>query len=208
MPRERVLFVTLTYPFPVSSTEFKRHLHRFSKSFLRRFPRAWYIWRAERTRRGRWHVHMIIYRVPFWHWFNLAKVWARSIGAENKRWLRTMTDIEVAHSTRALMFYAAKYLGKESRRRDDVDEFGEIDEPGRLWGIVGRANVEHETVSLYLPRNRFMALRRVLRRLYRVDVSLLTARNVWFDAVDPILRWLRFATGNDQLCLQVHASGE
>lgn len=63
---KRCHFVTLTYHELIpSSAQVKRDIDAFGKRLHRAFPDVSFVWRMELTQKGKWHVHMFIYDLPY-----------------------------------------------------------------------------------------------------------------------------------------------
>lgn len=159
------VFLTLTYPstWPDTPSHWKKHLDRFAKRVLRRFPGAALVWKLEAQRRGAPHFHLMlygVYEVPdgFKGWLSLA--WYEVVGSQDERHLRAGTRVEYLRSYRGAISYAAKYMDKTVE--DLPEEWGR---PGRFWGVIGRDNLPTgEIIDVPLTWAESVSLQRWLRR--------------------------------------------
>jgi len=161
-------FSTLTYPayYPADANTWKRHLDRFSRVLLRRFPHAWFFWKLEPQRRGAPHFHLMgdlacgAVSVALLRCF-VAATWFRVVGSGDGRHAVAGTQFDFIHdATGKVRAYVCKYVGKPAG--SDLPEWAR---PGRFWGIVGRKNLPAAPcVHLLLPKDIYFRLRRVVRK--------------------------------------------
>jgi len=165
-------FITLTYPkeFPLDSRKWKRDIDTFEKALKRAFPRAWFVWKLEPQKRGAPHFHLLgsfrqtslTYRA-LCEW--LSYTWYRIVGSGDVKHLKAGTNIKLPDSKVAVRKYISKYTGKTFTLDDLPDCWGE---PGRFWGIIGRANFpKRDALYLDLDFNEFVQVRRFLKRWLR-----------------------------------------
>ena len=150
---EKPLFCTLTYPDEFDETPriWKKHLDTVFKRLLREYPKAIVIWRLERKPRqsgenqGRIapHFHLLVYNVsylPLLKWLPLA--WYEVVDSHDPRhltWHRgkcgngNVPCVQEVRSVGGVLFYTSKYICKA--------ENDELEGIGRMWGIVGRAEL-------------------------------------------------------------------
>jgi hypothetical protein len=178
------LFGTLTYPdiFSPDPKIWKRDLATLWKRLLRQYPKAIVIWRLERKDRKTGenkgaiapHFHLLIYNVPYLvmlAWLPLA--WYEIVGSHDPRHLAVLRGkagngnkpcVEEVHSVRGVLHYTAKYICKA----ENLD----LDGIGRMWGIVGRAELPgiqgaFEVVEID-PRTALTVLRYMRRKASEV----------------------------------------
>jgi len=174
----KITFLTLTYPGYPSAQKVKRDIEVFGKRLLRKFPRIMIIWRIERQRRGSWHIHMLVYGMPFLHWRIIATMWVEVAGLSSEH-IQTTTHIRLLRGNgRQYMYYVSKYISKliEDDGNDDSDRL-----TGRHWGIIGRANepLYWYSYTLIVPAASFYALRRVIRRLRGKSLFITFRQYLW-----------------------------
>jgi hypothetical protein len=161
--------ITLTFPdaFPKDADAVKSMLHRFSLAFLRAYGKNPVIWREEFKERrsgshkGEWapHLHLLEWGVEptgeelAW----LSRTWFTIVASGDEKHLRAGTRWEPIANWPHLLCYVSKYVAK-------LEEFADIPEPGRAWGVWNRELLPIKLVSEEIPDDRFFALRRVLRK--------------------------------------------
>jgi hypothetical protein len=150
----RPLFVTLTYPahWPEDWHAWKRHLERFCRALLYRWPLACVIWRLEYQDRGAPHFHLIVLGVDFIHFSWVAQKWVKATQTSSKEHLAAGTETRRARSWGETRSYAAKYVAKQTPQQFDGPA-------GRHWGIYGRENLPIYLSTVRLPRWVWLALR-------------------------------------------------
>lgn len=164
------VFCTLTYPdiFPEDPKIWKRHLDRFFKRLIRRFPEAVVIWRLERKPRLSGenqgeiapHFHFLAYNVPYYvllRWMSLA--WYESVGSGDSRHFNAGTRVEQVRSVNGVMYYTSKYICKAENL--------ELEGIGRIWGVIGRSelpNLQGEYEVIELDSKSAMMILRYMRR--------------------------------------------
>lgn len=161
--------ITLTFAdgFPKEAEEVKYMLHRFSLAFLRAYGKKAVIWREEFKERksgshkGEWapHFHLLEWGVRptgddlAW----LSVTWFGIVASGDAKHLRAGTRWEPIENWPHLLCYVSKYMAK-------LEEFADIPEPGRAWGVWNRELLPIKLVSEEIPDDRFLAVRRVLRK--------------------------------------------
>jgi hypothetical protein len=161
--------ITLTFPdaFPTDNPAVKVMLHRFALEFGRAFGKHPIIWRLEYARRksghhaGEWapHFHLLVWGVHptegdlMW----VSRVWFKIVGSEDEKHLHAGTRWEPIREWRHLVAYVSKYMAK-------VDVGSPVANPGRAWGVWNRELLPITLVSDEIPDDRFLAMRRVLRK--------------------------------------------
>jgi len=139
------MFVTMTYPddFERNPRIVKKHLDKFFKRLLRKFPDAIILWRMEPKVRKSGvsageiapHFHVLIWNVDYEalrQWIPLN--WFQVVGSGDEKHLEAGTSVERVRSSRGVMFYTAKYICKS----DSYIMPGW----GRYWGVVNRDMLE------------------------------------------------------------------
>jgi len=167
------LFVTLTYPgvWDDSWETWKRDIDTFGKRLLRRYPGASFVWRLEYQKRGAPHFHLLVFGVPLIPHKWLARSWYEIVGSGDERHLAAGTEVKRVRRFRSVIAYAAKYISKEQGADDARCE-------GRVWGVVGRANLPIEIVTLSaVPDRVWWSVRRIMRK--RVEKR---SRFKWWSA--------------------------
>ena len=152
------LFITLTYPatWPEDPARVKRDIDAFGKAFMRRYPAGCFLWKVEAQKRGAPHYHCLVFNVGYVSHQWAAATWNRIV-AGGPDHLKAGTEVRRVRSWRGVMAYASKYFSKQS---GGVELTG----IGRHWGIVGRANLPVELVTLVASLDDFYRLRRAMAR--------------------------------------------
>lgn len=153
------LFVTLTYPaaWPVDPATWKRQLDTWLKRLERKYERTAAIWKLEFQARGAPHFHLLVFG-PGWinaHW--LSRSWYQVVGSGDERHLLAGTKVERIRSWKGVMYYASKYLAKQTEEAALVGV-------GRFWGILNREYLPFELITLPLSFGQFFLMRRLLLR--------------------------------------------
>jgi hypothetical protein len=187
-----VVFFTATYPgYPVAC-KVKRDIDVFTRRLLRQHPHIMIVWRVERQKRGSWHVHMLIYGMPYVPWHVLARDWVEVAGLPDYC-VKTATHIRfVRGNSRQCLYYISKYIAKVDGNNDNDDDgnsdagdsggTGDADEyPGRYWGVVGRKNESLYWLSytIIMTAQQFFTLRRVIRKLRGRNMFITFGQFVW-----------------------------
>lgn len=159
--RPPALFVTLTYPgnHPVDSSATKKHLDRFAKRFMHRYPHGFFIWRFEYQERGGPHFHLLIYNVWYINRDWLANAWYDVVGSGDERHLRAGTQVRRVRTEEAVARYISKYMAKENIPAG-------VESTGRCWGIKNKAVYKRFVTRrvVRLTPEEFTMLRRIMRR--------------------------------------------
>jgi hypothetical protein len=204
------VFCTMTYPdiFPDDPRVWKKHLDRFFKRLIRKFPNAVVIWRLERKKRktgvnkGKLapHFHFLAYNVPYFAILGwMAGAWYESVGSGDPRHFNAGTGVEQVRSVNGVMYYTSKYISKAENL--------ELEGIGRIWGVIGRSELpnlqgEYEVIELD-PKSAMMILRYMRRRgseLYKkgryigrrkvpgwgVKYTLICDSEFWYNALPKI----------------------
>lgn len=152
------LFVTLTYPREWSPAwqDWKRDIDAFGKRLMRQYPGCSFVWRLEYQKRGAPHFHLMLFGVPFIPCAWVARSWYDVVGSGDPRHLKAGTEVRRVRSFRSVIAYAAKYLAKDQNPDDARTD-------GRVWGIIGRANLPIEVVTVELSTRAWYTMRRYLR---------------------------------------------
>lgn len=154
-----VAFLTLTYPskFTRNRKEWYQHLDRFNKALKRKYGHVWAVWKLEpqdrkdqpKEQHGAPHFHLLIgFDEPRMglHFMDdgedfksacrwVVETWYRIVGSNDPKHLRVGTRLEPMRSWDGLMFYASKYIGKETSMPDWW-------ESGRFWGKFGKPPID------------------------------------------------------------------
>tara|TARA_Y100001933_G_scaffold265286_1_gene340164 strand:- start:29586 stop:30521 length:936 start_codon:yes stop_codon:yes gene_type:complete len=167
------IFITLTYPgeWPSDPKQWKKHLDTWAKRLKRRYPNACAIWKLEPQKRGAPHYHLILLNVPHVSKYWLTESWYEVVGSGDERHLRAGTNIQLIRSWRGCMSYAAKYTAKV------IEELPEgWEKVGRMWGIIGRANLPITVIRFAVDKALFLRIRDFL----------------WFCIGGPPEGWIQF----------------
>jgi hypothetical protein len=165
------MFVTLTYPddFPDPDVS-KKHLRKFIKRLLRRFPLIGLIWKLEPQQRGAPHYHFLVWGVDYDElrefvpqgWFEIAgggdskhlAFHQGFCGHGNKHCVSKVKDFK------GVWWYAAKYIGKTFEVAGWNRKW-----TGRYWGVVARENIPFgELRQLVVTRQFVVQVMRYQRR--------------------------------------------
>lgn len=136
------VFITLTYPgeYPHEWKTWKRHLDTFCKRLVRRYPGCGLVWRIEPQKRGAPHYHLLVWNagnvLHLRKW--VADAWFSVVNSGDVRHAKAGTRTEAIRSSRGVMSYAAKYLGKlpDTPSLEDWQ-----DGIGRWWGVRQAENI-------------------------------------------------------------------
>jgi len=156
------LFVTLTYPaeWPGDWKVWKSHLNHFAVWLRRKFRFASFVWKLEPQDRGAPHFHLMIFGVPHLPHAVLATAWWNIVGSGCLDHLAAGTSIEAMRSGKGVMWYCAKYIGKEVE--------GAFVGVGRFWGVVGRGMLPvGQVIEGFTTPYVATQIRRLFRRLRR-----------------------------------------
>lgn len=116
---QRVLFVTLTYPYMMTDEkDAKKHLKAFMERIQYHHPTAWAVWRKEYQKSGSIHYHIMLGNVGYlavnqpgrYDW---QKAWGEVIGDTATNSL----DVEKIKSPNGVMYYVSKYMSKEQKHQ-------------------------------------------------------------------------------------------
>lgn len=166
LPRDLVgrglLFVTLTYPraYPGDWHVWKAQLRAWFERLRRRLPAAGATWKLEPQKRGAPHFHLLVVGAPFMAKDWLSRSWYEVVNSGDQRHLRAGTQVQLAHSHRGVLAYAAKYTAKANELPADWQ-----DGVGRYWGVFGRAHFGVSLVWFWLTEREFWTVERLFRRL-------------------------------------------
>lgn len=141
----RVTFVTLTYKTDVSHSDAKSHLRAFLKRLSRKHPGTQHasVWRMEYQKRGTIHWHIMCFGLPFTAWNTLREDWREITDQPDIKMVR----IERIHDPKKARSYVAKYIAKQTDSSPASPLFNYmtnqavLGNPGRFWGIEGRASL-------------------------------------------------------------------
>lgn len=186
------VMLTVTYgrEWPSEPEVWKQHLNSLWKRIERKFKGVSGMWKLEPQKRGAPHFHLLVWgesRID-WQWLAVAwaeiihgvelpgdypvapfavgakwfRQWAEAldVGAEVKLSLAAGVRAEAVRSKRGVKAYLSKkYMGKE------VELPGDWKNPGRMWGIKGRACLPRaERVRWEISKGAAFKLRRLIRR--------------------------------------------
>lgn len=155
------LWVTLTYhhEWADAPADWKRDVEELWRRIRRRYPHAWGWWRLELQRRGAPHYHLIVFGVPESYKPELGREWEDIAGACCE-WCRLyMARVDTIKTWEQAAAYLSKYAAK-------VEQVAPP-EPGRYWGIAGRANRTVRIAKVEVSESEAFRLRRMFRRLIR-----------------------------------------
>jgi hypothetical protein len=157
-----LLFLTLTYPanYPGSWSTWKRQLDTWLKRLRRRYPAAAGVWKLEPQKRGAPHFHLLVIGTPFVAKSWLSESWYAAVGSNDPKHLVAGTNVQLAHSHRGVLAYAAKYTAKAQLLPASWQ--GGV---GRWWGVFNRAGLAIEWERLPLWDVHYYALVRQVRNL-------------------------------------------
>lgn len=144
----KCVFITLTYGqvFPTNETS-KRHLKAFLRRIRKKYPYCSGVWRLEFQRRGAPHYHLILFNCPYWAKEDVAKTWAKIIGAgfcdtsDPNAIKPPFTRIELIRNHKHAMSYVSKYIAKVGDAEGGfnyVPYQNQSQSIGRSWGIFNR----------------------------------------------------------------------
>ena len=178
-----LVFVTLTYPneFPTALAS-KRDLDVFNERLRRAFPDAFGFWKLEPQKRGAPHYHLLLAigeglgssrnehselleKLESW----IPRAWCEVVGSDDAKhfWYHEKECKRVVNpvrSSRGVMCYAAKYVGKPA---EDRSESGDWAHTGRWWGVINREGLGEfvKARCLRLNRQAWVMIRRLFRRV-------------------------------------------
>ncbi len=157
-----ILFVTLTYPrdWPGDWSAWKRQLDTWLKRVRRRLPGAAGVWKLEPQVRGAPHFHLLMIGAPYLGREWLSRTWYEVVGSGDPKHLAAGTNVQLAHSHRGVLAYAAKYTAKAQLLPATWQ--GGV---GRWWGVFNRAGLGIEWRRVALWDVDYYALVRQLRHL-------------------------------------------
>lgn len=151
--------ITLTYPldFPAPK-EAKKHLRVFVQALLRRFGDG-VVWKLEPQKRGAPHFHLL-----FWTKYEDVKAlrkwvsqkWFEIVNSGDEKHFKAGTRVDVLDSKKKIFLYVSKYVAKVENTA--------WEEPGRFWGKAGKLPVAPTSDLIYLARQEYIQLRRLIRR--------------------------------------------
>jgi hypothetical protein len=159
-----ILFLTLTYPdqWPGDWQRWKGNLRAWFERLRRRLPEAGATWKLEPQRRGAPHFHLLVVGVPYIAKDWLSRSWYEVVGSGDPRHLAAGTNVQLAHSHRGVLSYAAKYCAKAEQLPPDWQ--GGV---GRWWGVYRRKVFDVAWTWRYLTEHEFWIAQRIFRRLVR-----------------------------------------
>ena len=151
-PILRPMLVTLTLPGKWEWAEDPR-VHgvlfdTFYKAFMRKYPKAFAVWRKEWQRRGAVHWHIALYgSTPgLREW--VSKTWNRIVAPGDGDHLRAGTRVEVARGVEAATTYLAKELAKAHQLTMVAGLVHRYGTCGRMWGTFGKRSILREFVQV------------------------------------------------------------
>ena len=190
--KERMIFVTLTYPgeYPQNPARCKVHLKALHKRLQRMYGPFAAFWRMGIQERGAWHFHLLLFVAPSFGPIGklrrfISSSWYEVTGKVSEGHLRTGTRVEAVKKWRQVTSYVERYMAKP-------EEFPEGLETGRRWGVWNEEllPVRWETVEVSL-RDAFM-IRRIYRKLARRKGSGSLRGITVFVRHENVLRLLEF----------------
>jgi hypothetical protein len=132
----QLAFVTLTLPRDLTPDQERKTCSPMIKAFLQALHRNYgvknYVWRAERTKRGRIHYHIAIDQPV--HHQHVRNIWNRQLrlnglldayAKEHGHYNAPSTEIKRARSGKSAAAYMAKYMSKGEESEQAIN--------GRLW---------------------------------------------------------------------------
>ena len=141
-------FVGLTYPkqFPLDGRLVKVHLDRIGKWLQRRCVNAF--WFLEFQRRGAPHIHLFTDA-----WIDKAELsaaWYKIVGSNDPKHLKSGTSVQRLHNSEGMGRYVSKYCSKAGSESKAYQKIVPPDYQGvgRLWGIIGRKNLNVKPVAV------------------------------------------------------------
>lgn len=155
----RGLFVTLTYHLNYGDDwrVWKRHLDIFFKRCKRKYPKFAAVWKLEFQERGAPHFHLLVFNVYRMEHDWVASAWNDIVDPGNPEHLAAGTEVRRIRSFGGVIHYALKYIAK-------VGGLPEGTQTGRIWGVVGRVNLDVLFFCMELGRPAYDKLHRVLRK--------------------------------------------
>jgi hypothetical protein len=191
-PKERVLFLSLTYPdqpsdaypqgWPRDPRVWKKHLAAFTDAFEAKWGTEFpFIWKLEfQDRKSGDHVgevaphfHLLsfvplavepdyLWLIQFKAW--LSEAWFRVVGSGDEKHERAGTNVTQCRSWNGIASYAAKYMQKDVKVPTDP-ETGEPLPVGRFWGCHRLECLGIEFQEEELTMRGAYAIRRAMRKL-------------------------------------------
>ena len=216
-PLPLFVHLTYPAVWPQEPEIWKDHWNAFSMAVKSRFPERADMWKLEPQKRWAPHFHALIWNVERIPWQWIAVNWARIIhnqwlpndypvadgrlGAKLfadwvddlcvdelvKDSLKAGTRIEAVDSAEGVMFYCAKYLGKECPVSDEWEHVG------RYWGVGGRKFMPWSAVEeIAVSRRTAVCMKRLVRRYLRSKgVTVGTMRENFTLFTSNMEVWLR-----------------
>ena len=202
--KEIPYFVTLTYPdeYPISGSEWKRHLKNLWQRLERQYPKGSFFWVLELKRRksgineGSFapHFHLLVFGVgelfDFMDWLSLN--WYEVVDSGDRKHFRAGTNVQLIRYWRRTICYlskALKYLSKV-----DVEDLPEEWHVGRFWGVYGRDNIPwaHSWICKLTEKEAIQMIR-YLRRFAKIkgrdnySLSVIADSNQWSKRLEDLL---------------------
>ena len=190
--KERIIFVTLTYPhkYPEDTEVCKNHLKALRKRLQRKFGIFAALWRMGIQQRGAWHFHLLLFVGPSIGPLKelrrfISSSWYEVTGKFSEGHLRAGTRVEAVKKWKQATSYVERYMAKP-------EEFPEGLQTGRIWGIwnEGLLPVQWDTAQVSL-RDAFR-IRRIYRKLARKKGSGSLRRITVFIRYENVVRLLEF----------------
>jgi hypothetical protein len=183
-PKERVLFLGLTYPgqpsdaypliWPRDPRVWKKHLAAFTDAWEAEWGTEFpFIWKLEFQDRGAPHYHLLAFVPlsvePDYLWLMKFKAWVsatwfRVVASGEEAHLRVGTSVQQCKSWNGVVSYAAKYMQKDVKVPTDP-ETGEPLPVGRFWGCHRLECLGIEFQEEELTMRGAYAIRRAMRKL-------------------------------------------
>lgn len=159
-----VLFITLTYPGNYAGDwhTWKAQLRAWFERLRRRLPAAGVTWKLEPQKRGAPHFHLLVVGVPFIAKEWLSSSWYQVVKSGDPKHKEAGTQVQLAHSHRGVLAYAAKYCAKAEELPPDWQ--GGV---GRWWGVYNRGAFGVSWSWSWLSEGDYWMAVRTFRRLIR-----------------------------------------
>jgi hypothetical protein len=190
--RERIIFVTLTYPheYPQDPVLCKRHLKALRKRLQREYESFAAFWRLGIQQRGAWHFHLLLFVGPSIGAVGelrrfISSSWYEVTGKVSEGHLGAGTRVEAVKRWKEATSYVERYMAKP-------EEFPERLETGRIWGIWNEDYLPVQWKMVEVSLRDAFKIRRIYRKLARKKGSGSLRRITVFVRHENVVRLLEF----------------
>jgi hypothetical protein len=182
----------LTYPheYPEDPKLCKRHLKALRKRLERRYKSFAAFWRLGIQQRGAWHFHLLLFVGPSFGPIDelrrfISSSWYEVTGRISEGHLRTGTRVEVVKRWKQATSYVERYMAKP-------EEFPEVLETGRIWGIWNEEFLPVRWVTVEVTIRDAFKIRRIYRKMVRRKGTGFLRRMTVFVRYENVIRLLEF----------------